>query len=84
MRMGNYLEPTVIDRTYSRMDEVHVGLSLQVLLLIPVIGNLESQEISYAKLGVHRGVSQLSEEIVGSLGTAWMPRDLASQSLGSV
>ena len=30
LRIGNFLEPTVIDRTYSRMDEVHVGLSLQV------------------------------------------------------
>ena len=30
LRMGNFLRPTVIDRTYSRMDEVHVGLSLQV------------------------------------------------------
>ena len=54
------------------------------VLLRWVTGNLESQEISYAKLGVHRVVSQLSEEIVGSLGTAWMPKDLTSQSLGSV
>ena len=30
LRIGNFLEPTVIDRTYSRVDEVHVGLSLQV------------------------------------------------------
>ena len=27
---GQLIAPTVIDRTYSRMDEVHVGLSLQV------------------------------------------------------
>ena len=84
MRIGNFLRPTVIDRTYSRMDEVHVGLSLRVCAF--EIGDWESliTRDFICNLGVHRVVSQLSEEIVGSLGTAWMPRDLTSQSLGSV